>query len=106
MRPDFEILPNVNRLQWDEKLLFEIRYIGFNLISRIISFDNLPQSVKIKIYTLTGQLVTDFGSDNSNGKLRWNARNDSGQDVATGGYLAVISGPGIPKVVKKILVIR
>gem|GEM_PF-6249428 len=44
MCPDFEILPNVNRLQWDEKLLFEMRYIGFNLISRIISFDNLPQS--------------------------------------------------------------
>ena len=71
-----------------------------------IIFDNLPQSVNIKIYTLTGQLVTGFSSDNSNGKLRWNVRNDSGQDVATGGYLAVIRSPGISEVVKKILVIR
>ncbi len=71
-----------------------------------IIFDNLPQCAGIKIYTVTGQLVTSFRSDNSNGKLRWDVRNASGQDVATGGYLAVISSPGSADVVKKLLVIR
>ncbi|MCX5797216.1 MAG: S41 family peptidase [Elusimicrobia bacterium] len=71
-----------------------------------IIFDNLPQSVIIRIYTLTGSLVTSFSSEDSSGKLRWDARNDSGQDVATGGYLAVITSPGAAKVVKKILIIR
>jgi carboxyl-terminal processing protease len=71
-----------------------------------IIFDNLPQSVTIKIYTLTGQKVTGFSSASSNGKLRWDVRNDSGQDVATGGYLVTIHSPGISTVVKKILVIR
>ncbi|MCX5797218.1 MAG: serine hydrolase [Elusimicrobia bacterium] len=71
-----------------------------------IIFDNLPQSVSIRIYTLTGSLVTSFSSEDSSGKLRWDARNDSGQEVATGGYLAVITSPGASKVVKKILVVR
>jgi len=71
-----------------------------------IIFDNLPQNVKVKIYTLTGQLTRSLSSSDSNGKLRWDVLNDSGQDVATGGYIAVISSPGTSAVVKKLLVIR
>lgn len=71
-----------------------------------IIFDNLPGRVSIKIYSITGQLVASFSSEDSSGKLRWDARNDSGQDVASGGYAAVITSPGVPKIVKKILILR
>jgi hypothetical protein len=71
-----------------------------------IIFDKLPGSVHIKIYTVTGQLVAHFGSDSSSGKLQWNVKNDDGHDVASGGYIAVISSPGHKDAVKKILVVR
>ena len=71
-----------------------------------IIFDNLPQSVRITVYTITGQKVASFASDRSNGKVRWDARNDDGQDVATGGYLAVIDSPGASKIVRKLLIVR
>ncbi len=71
-----------------------------------IIFDNLPSSVNIKIYTLLGGLVTSFDSENSGGTLRWDARNAAGQDIASGGYVAVIGSPGAASVVKKILIIR
>jgi len=71
-----------------------------------IIFDNLTASVSIKIYTVTGQRVAKFGSDNSGGRLQWDVKNLSGQNVASGGYLAVISSPGNATVVKKLLIVR
>ena len=82
-----------------------VPYSAGNNNSGII-FDKLPAAVGIKIYTVTGQLVADFGSQASGGSLQWDVKNDSGADVASGGYVAVISSPGIKPVVKKILVIR
>ncbi|MDE2292942.1 MAG: T9SS type A sorting domain-containing protein, partial [Elusimicrobia bacterium] len=71
-----------------------------------IVFDNLPASVEIKIYTVTGKLVTSFGTDNGSGALQWDVRNSDGQEVASGGYFAVITTPGHDPVVKKLGVIR
>ena len=82
-----------------------VPYAASNGNSGIV-FDQLPASVKIKIYTLTGQLVAEFGSGASSGKLQWDARNDDGREAASGGYLAVISSPGGGTVVKKLLVVR
>jgi flagellar hook assembly protein FlgD len=71
-----------------------------------IVFDQLPAVVKIKIYTLSGQLVTDFDTSNSGGHIQWDVRNNKGKDVASGGYIAVISSPGFKAVIKKLLVVR
>ncbi|TBR22747.1 hypothetical protein EPO15_07240 [bacterium] len=71
-----------------------------------IVFDNLPNSVTIKIYTVTGQRVAQFGSGSSGGKVQWDVKNDRGQDVASGGYIAVITSPGANPVTKRILVVR
>lgn len=71
-----------------------------------ILFDNLPASARIRVYTVTGQLVADFSSAATSGKLQWNVKNDGGKDVATGVYLAVISSPGAKTVTKKVVVIR
>lgn len=69
-----------------------------------IIFDNLPVSVKIKIYTITGQLVDSISSDNSSGSLRWDVKNISGQHVASGGYFAAITSPGHTRIVKVFIV--
>jgi hypothetical protein len=71
-----------------------------------IVFDRLTDSVTIRIYTVTGQLVRSLSSERSGGRLNWDVRNDSGQDVATGGYIAVLTSPGKGKAVKKLLIIR
>jgi len=71
-----------------------------------IIFDQLPQSVTINIYNVSGQEVASFGSDNSAGKIQWDACNNSGHALATGLYLAVLKTPGQPSVTKKLLIIR
>lgn len=72
-----------------------------------IVFDNLTQSAKIQIYTLTGELVWKKVTDTSSGKIQWDVRNMSGRDVASGGYFAVITDTAAgTKVVRKLAVIR
>lgn len=71
-----------------------------------IIFDNLPRSVTIKIYTLTGGLITSFTTTTGNGAFQWDVRNDSGRNVASGVYFAVISSPGMKSVVKRLAIIR
>jgi hypothetical protein len=73
--------------------------------SRGIIFDQLPADSTIKIYTITGRLVAEL-SASAGDSVSWNARNSSGQDAASGGYLAVVSSPGLRSVVKKLLIIR
>lgn len=71
-----------------------------------ILFDNLPSRVRIRIYTLLGQEVASFDSDNSLGRLQWDVRNQRGQGVASGGYLAVIESPDGGRIVRKLLIAR
>jgi len=79
-----------------------IPYSPGNSQSGII-FDQLPSNCSISIYTITGRLVrTLSGSD----MIQWDAKNGEGQDVATGGYVAVISSPGLGSIEKKILIVR
>lgn len=82
-----------------------VPYSAGNPNSGVI-FDNLTQEVTIKIYTVTGQLVQQLGSQLSSGKLQWDARNSAGKDVASGVYAAVVSSSGQKSVVKKILIVR
>lgn len=82
-----------------------VKYTSSDPNSGII-FDNLPAAVKVKIFTISGQLVADFETTNSLGKLQWDVKNNDGKDVASGGYIAVISSPGSKTVTKKLLVIR
>lgn len=71
-----------------------------------VVFDNLPAVVDIKIYTLTGRLVSAFGTTAGTGAVQWDGKNDNGEDVASGGYFAVITSPGQTTVIKKLAVIR
>ncbi|MCR4294508.1 MAG: T9SS type A sorting domain-containing protein, partial [Elusimicrobia bacterium] len=71
-----------------------------------IIFANLASASEIKIYTLTGRLVSRLDSPTIAGTVRWDARNQDGRDVASGAYFAVITAPGQKSVVKKLVVIR
>ncbi len=64
-----------------------------------MTFANLPNDSKIKIYTTTGELVRDLVATPA-GDSSWNGKNNSGEDVASGVYLAFIEGSGGNKTVK------
>ncbi len=81
-------------------------YVSGDMTSGII-FDNLPQSVKIEIYTMSGGLVWKESVDGSGGKVQWDGRNGGGRKAASGGYLAVITDKATgKKAVKKLAIIR
>lgn len=72
-----------------------------------VIFDNLTQSVRIEIFTVSGSLVWQTSKDNSSGKVQWDGRNLSGQAVATGGYIALIRDSSTKQqVVRKIAIVR
>jgi hypothetical protein len=70
-----------------------------------ITFFNLPEGSTIELFTVTGELVKRLETGNST-STKWDVRNLTGQDVSTGGYIAVIRSPGGGKAVRKVLVIR
>ena len=72
-----------------------------------IIFDNLTQSIDIKIYTINGELVWKKITDSTSAKIQWDAKNTSGRDVASGVYFAVIKSPNTgEKAVRKVAIIR
>lgn len=69
-------------------------------------FDNLTAEATIRIYNMVGDLVRSLSVSQSNsGCIAWDGKNDSGADVASGIYVAIIKGAG-GKVVKKLAIER
>ena len=71
-----------------------------------IIFAKLTAGSTIKIYTLTGRLVSSLDAPSIAGTVRWDARNQDGRDVASGAYFAVISAAGHKNVIRKLVIIR
>ncbi|TPW21866.1 MAG: cell wall surface anchor family protein [Elusimicrobia bacterium] len=82
-----------------------VPYSAGNANSGIV-FDNLPATATVEVFTVTGQRVAKFTMASAAGRAQWDVKNDRGQDVASGGYVAVVSSPGVPPVIKKLLVVR
>ena len=66
-----------------------------------LTFDRLPYQVKIKIYTVAGELVREINTGD-----KWDGRNKAGELVSGGIYLFYVSDPSGKKAVGKIAVIR
>lgn len=75
---------------------------------RRIYFENLPAKCKIKIFTLSGELVKEINRDANvtSGREYWNLLNKDGFSVAYGLYLAHIDAPGIGEKVIKFALIK
>jgi len=69
-----------------------------------MNFSGLPADARIRIYTLAGELVSDFSTD-ATGMARWDVTNRSGRAVASGAYFALVQGEG-QKTTLKVLVQR
>jgi len=86
--------------------VFPNPYYGFqsmetNRYNKYITFSRLPKKVKIKIYTLSGDLVRIIEKDNDSQYLDWNLKNFNNLFVASGMYIAHLEMPELGE--KKIL---
>ncbi|MNC95672.1 hypothetical protein D3C83_128470 [compost metagenome] len=53
-----------------------------------VQFFNLPSKVKVRVFTMSGDLVRELDHDDPlSGNLTWNLKNADGRDVASGIYL-------------------
>ncbi len=95
-------------------------YVGYNEIEpvnalpnqsrgeRRIYFENLPSKCTIRIYTLSGELVTTLEHDAGTTHAReyWNLLNKDGFGVAYGVYIAHIDAPGVGEKIVKFALIK
>jgi hypothetical protein len=71
-----------------------------------VIFDRLTEVVSIEIYTIAGVRVATIRSQNSGGRIHWNARSDDRRDLASGVYLCVIKSGTGERVIRKLMIIR
>ncbi len=75
---------------------------------RRIYFENLPMECTIRVYTLSGELVTTLEHNEGvdNGREYWNLLNRDGFSVAYGIYIAHIEAPNIGEKLIKFALIK
>jgi hypothetical protein len=73
--------------------------------SKQVTFLNLTANATVEIYTLNGERVWSKTVETSAGIARWDGRNDSGTEVASGLYIYLIRSD-VDKAVGRIMVMR
>ncbi len=71
-----------------------------------VTITNLPEQATIRIFTLSGELLTTILHNDKTGFERWYLRNDAGLSIASGIYLAYISIKDVGTRILKIAVIQ
>ena len=61
---------------------------------------DVPVGAQVTLYTLTGEQVRGLPPADTDGVTRWDARNGSGESVASGIYFGVIEGNGQKKSIR------
>ncbi len=109
---------------FDDKLLMQTQinrikvypnpYFGYNKAEksntdRFVTFSNLPSNFKIRIFSLSGDLIRTISNteyDLNNPFVKWDLKNDFGIYVASGIYIAHIEIPEVGEKILKIVIIQ
>jgi hypothetical protein len=98
--------------------VFPNPYFGYNKaekssLERYVTFSNLPESYKIRIFSLSGDLLRTIakGSDSQDGINttsfeQWDLKNDFGLYVASGIYIAHIEIPEVGERILKMVIVQ
>jgi hypothetical protein len=75
---------------------------------RRIDFRNLPPRCTIRIFTVSGRLVTriEHEAPNDQSIATWNLQSDDGLDVSYGVYLYHVEAPGIGEKIGRFAIIK
>lgn len=65
-------------------------------LGRGIVFAGLPPTAKIKIFTISGELVKEIEESSADGTLLWDTYNADGQKVASGVYIYLVTSQDDP----------
>jgi len=68
--------------------------------SQGLTFSHLTDDATIKIFNIAGELVKTLKADDGTGREVWDGKNESGSDVASGVYIALIESPTGKKKIK------
>jgi hypothetical protein len=71
-----------------------------------VSFDRLTADADIRIYKITGELVTRMTSSVTDGKILWDITNSEGDAVAPGVYVYVVTNAAGQKKNGKLAIIK
>lgn len=102
---NIKVVPNPYILgaSWERRTLF-----SSGRGERKIDFIHLPEKCTVRIFTLSGALVTKIEHNSSviDGSESWNLISDDGMEIAYGVYIYHIDAPGIGKYIGKFAVIK
>ena len=79
---------------------------GFPNDEPFVTFSNLPEKVDVKIYSLSGSLVKSLEKNDLSASLRWNLKNEYGNKIASGFYIAIITVPNFGQKILKFSIIQ
>ncbi|MEN8192636.1 MAG: T9SS type A sorting domain-containing protein [Bacteroidota bacterium] len=82
-----------------------VSYTGGRYDEPYVTFNNLPNDVTIKIYSLSGVLLRTLEKSDASSIQRWDLENESGLRVASGMYIALVSNPEFGDRVLKLAII-
>ncbi|NUQ81697.1 MAG: T9SS type A sorting domain-containing protein [Bacteroidetes bacterium] len=85
---------------FDKLTIYPNPYMGDNpqeisANSRFVTLLGMPKVATVRIYNLAGELVRKIEKDDPFAMLRWDLKNTTGLNVASGVYLINIDAPGV-----------
>jgi hypothetical protein len=98
----FTVYPNPFQPN-DGNALTGVEYNG--AVNTGITFENLPQGSRIRIFTALGEQVADHTID-ATGGTQWDVRNARGERVASGVYVYIVTAPNGERRTGKLAVVR
>jgi len=94
----------------DDISVFPNPFFGFGTMSGYLKqdfmrFTNVPTEVKIRIFSLAGVYVRQIEKNDDNPWLDWDLKNNVGEQVASGVYIAHLEMPNIGEKIMKLAII-
>lgn len=91
--------------------VFPNPYRGFNIeerdpVNRFVTFTHLTATAKIRIYTLSGELIRTIEHTDGTQLERWDLKNANDIPVASGIYIAHVELPGVGERVLKLAIVQ
>jgi len=77
---------------------------GIDASHKYVTFDNIVPGTKLRIFNVVGQLISEAIAPAGAYQMRWDGKNDYGQNVASGVYLYLLEFNNQRKIGKIILV--
>ncbi len=95
----------------DDISVFPNPFLGTAIFSgyseqSFVRFTNLPAQVTIRIFSLAGVYVRRIEKNDDNPWLDWNLKNNAGEQVSSGVYIAHLEMPNIGEKVMKLAIIQ